>query len=203
VTRERQLRSRLIETGVLRLGNIVPDFSCDTTQGEWPSFHEWLGTSWGILFSHPADFTPVCTTEIGRLALKYKWFTERDVKVRCGLFGFGFIAFLINSYYSSYIVYLLMTVSKRVRCISSNRLCIFPRKLVRNPSTTFEDIPSSDFLDTAILQLHMIFLTIQPELLSFTGCDYLRGRCGLAQRLVEGRRCALREQGHRRFPYHR
>mmetsp|Transcript_29934 Transcript_29934/g.50371 ORF Transcript_29934/g.50371 Transcript_29934/m.50371 type:complete len:289 (-) Transcript_29934:193-1059(-) len=67
--------------GVLRLGNLVPDFSCDTTQGKWTSFHEWLGTSWGILFSHPADFTPVCTTEIGRLALKYKWLTERDVKV--------------------------------------------------------------------------------------------------------------------------
>jgi len=65
----------------MRLGNIVPDFSANTTQGEWSSFHEWIGDSWCILFSHPADFTPVCTTEIGRLALKYEWFKERNVKV--------------------------------------------------------------------------------------------------------------------------
>ena len=55
----------------LRLGNIVPDFSCDTTHGHWDSFHEWKKGKWAILFSHPADFTPVCTTEIGRLALKH------------------------------------------------------------------------------------------------------------------------------------
>ena len=67
--------------GILRLGNIVPDFSAETTKGPMPSFHDWLGDSWGILFSHPADFTPVCTTEIGRLALKYDWLTERNVKV--------------------------------------------------------------------------------------------------------------------------
>ena len=65
----------------MRLGNIVPDFACSTTQGDWPSFHEWIGDGWCVLFSHPADFTPVCTTEIGRLALKYEWFTQRDVKV--------------------------------------------------------------------------------------------------------------------------
>lgn len=57
--------------GGLRLGNIVPDFSAETTQGPWESFHEWKKGKWAILFSHPADFTPVCTTEIGRLALKY------------------------------------------------------------------------------------------------------------------------------------
>lgn len=57
--------------GGLRLGNIVPDFAMDTTQGKFPSFHEWKKGKWAILFSHPADFTPVCTTEIGRLALKY------------------------------------------------------------------------------------------------------------------------------------
>ena len=74
-----RLRSEL--AGILRLGNIVPDFSANTTQGEWSSFHEWVGDSWCILFSHPADFTPVCTTEIGRLALKYEWFKERNVKV--------------------------------------------------------------------------------------------------------------------------
>ena len=44
--------------GVLRLGNIVPDFSCETTHGHWDSFHKWIGDSWCILFSHPADFTP-------------------------------------------------------------------------------------------------------------------------------------------------
>ena len=53
--------------GGLRLGNIVPDFSMETTHGNFPSFHEWKKGKWAILFSHPADFTPVCTTEIGRL----------------------------------------------------------------------------------------------------------------------------------------
>eukprot|EP00471_Norrisiella_sphaerica_P004845 CAMPEP_0184479902 /NCGR_PEP_ID=MMETSP0113_2-20130426/1438_1 /TAXON_ID=91329 /ORGANISM="Norrisiella sphaerica, Strain BC52" /LENGTH=269 /DNA_ID=CAMNT_0026858069 /DNA_START=231 /DNA_END=1040 /DNA_ORIENTATION=+ len=67
--------------GVLRLGNIAPDFAADTTQGRMESFHSWLGDSWGILFSHPADFTPVCTTEIGRVALKYDWLMEHDCKI--------------------------------------------------------------------------------------------------------------------------
>jgi len=66
---------------VLRLGNIVPDFSAETTQGKMESFHAWKGDSWAILFSHPADFTPVCTTEIGRLALKYDMLTELGCKV--------------------------------------------------------------------------------------------------------------------------
>jgi 1-Cys peroxiredoxin 6 len=65
----------------LRLGNIVPDFAADTTQGRWESFHEWKKGKWAILFSHPADFTPVCTTEIGRLALKYDQLTELDCKL--------------------------------------------------------------------------------------------------------------------------
>lgn len=64
--------------GGLRLGNIVPDFKAETTQGSWPSFHEWKKGKWAILFSHPADFTPVCTTEIGRLALKYDELTAMD-----------------------------------------------------------------------------------------------------------------------------
>jgi 1-Cys peroxiredoxin 6 len=53
-----------------RLGNLVPDFACETTQGHWDSCHDWKKGKWAILFSHPADFTPVCTAEIGRLALK-------------------------------------------------------------------------------------------------------------------------------------
>jgi len=65
----------------LRLGNIVPDFSADSTHGPMKSFHEWKKDSWAILFSHPADFTPVCTTEIGRLALKYDVLTELDCKL--------------------------------------------------------------------------------------------------------------------------
>jgi 1-Cys peroxiredoxin 6 len=67
--------------GSLRLGNVVPDFAADTTQGHWDSFHEWKKGKWAILFSHPADFTPVCTTEIGRLALKYDELTKLDCKV--------------------------------------------------------------------------------------------------------------------------
>ena len=51
----------------LRLGDIAPDFKAKTNIGDI-SFHEYLGDSWGILFSHPADFTPVCTTELGRTA---------------------------------------------------------------------------------------------------------------------------------------
>ena len=64
----------------LRLGDIAPDFQADTTQGSI-SFHEWLGDSWGLLFSHPADFTPVCTTELGKTALLRGEFAKRNVKV--------------------------------------------------------------------------------------------------------------------------
>jgi thioredoxin-dependent peroxiredoxin len=64
----------------LRLGDIAPDFTAQTTEGEI-TFHEWLGDSWGVLFSHPADFTPVCTTELGAVAKIKSEFDKRDVKV--------------------------------------------------------------------------------------------------------------------------
>lgn len=64
----------------LRLGDIAPDFTANTTQGTI-SFHEWLGDSWGLLFSHPADFTPVCTTELGKTALLKGEFEKKNVKV--------------------------------------------------------------------------------------------------------------------------
>ena len=64
----------------LRLGDIAPDFEAETTQGKI-KFHEWLGDSWGVLFSHPADFTPVCTTESGTVANYYPEFVKRNTKV--------------------------------------------------------------------------------------------------------------------------
>ncbi len=64
----------------LRLGDLAPDFTADTTEGT-VSFHEWLGGGWGVLFSHPADFTPVCTTELGEVAKLKKAFADRGVKV--------------------------------------------------------------------------------------------------------------------------
>ena len=64
----------------LRLGDIAPDFNAITTEGKI-NFHQWLGKSWGILFSHPADFTPVCTTELGRTAQLKDEFEKRGVKV--------------------------------------------------------------------------------------------------------------------------
>lgn len=63
----------------LRLGDIAPDFEQDSSEGRI-RFHEWLGNSWGVLFSHPADFTPVCTTELGLTAKLKEEFDKRNVK---------------------------------------------------------------------------------------------------------------------------
>jgi len=63
----------------LRLGDTAPDFTQDSTQGVI-DFHDWLGDSWGVLFSHPADFTPVCTTELGLTAKLKSEFESRNVK---------------------------------------------------------------------------------------------------------------------------
>jgi thioredoxin-dependent peroxiredoxin len=64
----------------LTLGSIAPDFTQDSTEGRI-RFHEWLGNSWGVLFSHPKDFTPVCTTELGAVARLKGEFDKRGVKV--------------------------------------------------------------------------------------------------------------------------
>lgn len=64
----------------LRLGDEAPDFTAQTTEGE-VNFHQWLGESWGVLFSHPADFTPVCTTELGRAAALKPEFDKRNTKI--------------------------------------------------------------------------------------------------------------------------
>ncbi len=63
-----------------RLGDVAPDFSAVTTEGPI-QFHQWLANSWGVLFSHPADYTPVCTTELGMVAKIKDAFAKRNVKV--------------------------------------------------------------------------------------------------------------------------
>jgi alkyl hydroperoxide reductase subunit AhpC len=64
----------------IKLGDTAPDFEADTTQGRI-SFHDWIGDSWAVLFSHPKDFTPVCTTELGYMAKIEPEFAKRNVKI--------------------------------------------------------------------------------------------------------------------------
>ena len=65
---------------IMRLGTVAPDFEAETTEGRI-RFHDWIGDSWAVLFSHPKDFTPVCTTELGTMAKIKPEFDRRGVKV--------------------------------------------------------------------------------------------------------------------------
>jgi len=73
-------RDEMSQSMGIRLGDVAPDFTAETTEGPI-RFHEWLGEGWGVLFSHPKDFTPVCTTELGYMARIKPEFDKRGVKI--------------------------------------------------------------------------------------------------------------------------
>ena len=70
-----------MSNGPLPIGSDAPDFEAHTTEGNI-RFHDWLGTSWGVIFSHPKDFTPVCTTELGYMASVKPEFDKRGTRLR-------------------------------------------------------------------------------------------------------------------------
>ncbi|VDN23625.1 unnamed protein product [Cylicostephanus goldi] len=74
----------------MKLGDTIPAFSATTNLGKIDNFHDWIGESWAILFSHPADFTPVCTTELARAAQLAHEFQARNVKMIALSYGFPF-----------------------------------------------------------------------------------------------------------------
>ena len=80
---------------VLKLGDVVPNFDAQTTEGKM-NFHSWLGGSWAILFSHPADYTPVCTTELGRVQKLVGEFQKRGMKVS---FSSCFFTYIVPIYF--------------------------------------------------------------------------------------------------------
>ena len=73
----------------IKLGDIAPNFTANTTEGEI-DFHSWIGDSWTLLMSHPADYTPVCTTELGKVANLKKEFDKRNVKITPEIFLLAF-----------------------------------------------------------------------------------------------------------------